>query len=200
MLRGQEAGAGGPGIINVYAEEGASTDDADIKHNDSSEDADFALDLLESIVNYRFADRLLLLEAITHSSVKAERGPYVRTNIRLEVLGDSILGYVITDMIFRKHPTAKKGKITELRKAYVSNQALNNITLAKGARGHSLYDLIIKGDSINNNSNKAATMVADTVESIIAAIYLDSGLEEATEFIMNKIVADIDHSMSGVLE
>jgi len=143
-------------------------------------------------LGFRFKDHSLLLEAITHRSVKAERGNSFRTNVRLEVLGDSILGYVVTDMIYRKYPYANKGEITDLRKRYVSNQALNALPLAKGVNGDFLYELIIKGGSIEKNDNKAATMVADAIESIIAAIYLDRGMKEAKKFILSNIVAEID--------
>lgn len=141
-------------------------------------------------MDYWFNDRSLLLEAMTHRSVKAEKGPMVRTNLRLELLGDSILGCVITEYLYQKYPNANKKALTEMRKGLVSNEALNDLAFAKGDNERFLYDLIVKGGSIEHNSSKAANMVADAVESIIAAIYLDGGLNEARTFIWQKVVGD----------
>jgi len=153
---------------------------------------DLSLDVLEKAIDYKFKDRSLLKEAITHCSVKAENGVHVKTNVRLELLGDSILGFLVSDYLYRKYPEANKSNLTDKRKLLVSNDALNRLGFARGESGSFLYDLMIKGGSIEHNNNRAVNMVADTVESIIAAIYLDRGLESARAFVMEMIVGDID--------
>ncbi len=139
---------------------------------------------LEDRISYHFHDISLLQEALTHRSIKMERGISVRTNARLEVLGDAILGFVVMEHLYQKFPGADKGELTVKRAEMVSNDRLNEI----GSRLE-LVKFIEIGSSIQNqNEGKAKYIVADALESLIAAIHLDDGHKAARSFVMREIV------------
>jgi ribonuclease-3 len=139
---------------------------------------------LEGRIGYRFHDLSLLQEALTHRSIKVERGISVRTNTRLEVLGDSVLGLIVTNHLFEKLPQAEKGELSATRAAMVSNERLNEIGSRLG-----LMEFIEIGGSIQNqNEGKAKYLVADALESLIAAIHLDGGYKAACSFVKREMM------------
>ncbi|MCG7844849.1 MAG: hypothetical protein MIO90_05405 [Methanomassiliicoccales archaeon] len=139
---------------------------------------------LQDRISYHFKDLSLLQEALTHRSIKVERGTSVRTNTRLEVLGDSILGLIVTEHLYQKFPSADKGELSARRAAMVSNDRLNEIGSMMGLIGY-----IEIGSSIQNqNEGKAKYIVADAVESLIAAIYLDGGEKAARSFVKREMI------------
>lgn len=139
---------------------------------------------LQERISYRFHDLSLLQEALTHRSIKVERGGTVRTNCRLEVLGDSILGLIVMEHLFEKYPEADKGDLSARRAAIVSNDMLNEI-----GSELELMKYIEIGCSIKNqNEGKAKYIVADAMESLIAAIHLDGGMKAARAFVEREII------------
>ena len=116
--------------------------------------------------------------ALTHRSYAYENGA-LPTNERLEFLGDSVLGLVVTDTLFRTHPTLAEGQLAKLRAAVVNARALADV-----ARKLGLGDFIFvgRGEETTGGRNKSS-ILADTVEAVIGGVYLDRGLLDAAELI-----------------
>jgi len=118
-------------------------------------------------------DRDLLVRALTHRSYAYENGG-LPTNERLEFLGDSVLGLVITDVIYRAHPDLQEGQLAKLRASVVNTRALATV-----ARGLELgrWVRIGRGEEVTGGRDKAS-ILADTTEAVIGAVYLDRGIDE----------------------
>jgi ribonuclease-3 len=129
---------------------------------------------LESAVGIQFRDRALLNAALTHRSFAFEHGVPV-TNERLEFLGDAVLGLVVTDLAFRRFPDLSEGELAKLRAAMV-----NMTTLADVARKLGLGQAILlgRGEELSGGRGKAS-ILADGLEAVVGAIYLDQGIEAA---------------------
>ncbi|GAA1115515.1 ribonuclease III [Kitasatospora arboriphila] len=134
-------------------------------------------DVLEGRLGYEL-ERALLVRALTHRSYAYENGG-LPTNERLEFLGDSVLGLVVTDTLYRLHPEVAEGTLAKLRAAVVNSRAL-----AEVGRGLELGTFIRlgKGEEGTGGRDKSS-ILADTVEAVIGAVYLDRGLDAATEFV-----------------
>ena len=120
----------------------------------------------------------LLDRALTHRSYAYENGG-LPTNERLEFLGDSVLGLVVTDTLFRIHPDLPEGQLAKLRAAVVNMRALADV-----ARGLGLGEFIRlgRGEETTGGRDKSS-ILADTVEAVIGAVYLDRGLDEASALV-----------------
>jgi len=125
-------------------------------------------------------DEQLIELALTHRSFAYESGG-IPTNERLEFLGDSVLGIVITDNIYRAHPDLPEGQLAKMRSAVVNARALASV-----ARELHLGDYLRlgKGEEATGGRDKSS-ILADTVEAVIGAIYLGCGLEDARTFVLN---------------
>jgi ribonuclease-3 len=121
----------------------------------------------------------ILKQAITHRSFSYENGG-VPTNERLEFLGDSVLGIVITDELYRKNPDAQEGQLAKLRAAVVNAKALADVARTLGL-GEFL--LLGKGEEATGGRDKSS-ILADAVEAILGAIYVEHGLEKSGEVIL----------------
>lgn len=123
-------------------------------------------------------DPEMLVLALTHRSFAHEAGG-IPTNERLEFLGDSVLGVVVTESLFRNHPDQPEGELAKMRSAVVSQRALAGVarTLDLGS-----YILLGKGETRTGGAEKDS-ILSDTVEAIIGAVYLGHGLEEARRFV-----------------
>ncbi|MDA8436091.1 MAG: ribonuclease III [Actinomycetales bacterium] len=120
----------------------------------------------------------LLERAVTHRSYAYENGG-LPTNERLEFLGDSVLGLVVTDTLYRTHPDLPEGQLAKLRAAVVNAKALAGIGRALGLGEHLRLG---RGEETTGGRDKSS-IVADTVEAVIGAVYLDQGLDVATSVI-----------------
>jgi ribonuclease III len=120
----------------------------------------------------------ILQRALTHRSYAYENGG-LPTNERLEFLGDSVLGLVVTDTLFRTHPDLPEGQLAKLRAAVVNAKALAGIGRGLGLGDHLLLG---KGEESTGGRDKSS-IVADTVEAVIGAVYIDCGLAVATELV-----------------
>ena len=138
------------------------------------------LEPLERIIGYRFRDRGLLEHALTHRSrVHEDASGGVIDNESLEFLGDSVLGFVIADLLFRQFPQHNEGQKSKLKASIVSATSLGRLGERIG-----LGDFLIlgRGEEKTGGRQKLA-LIADCYEALIAAIYLDGGIEPAQAFI-----------------
>ncbi len=148
----------------------------------------------EAIIGYDFKKKDLLCEALTHSSYANEK-KYKKCNHneRLEFLGDSVLGVVISDYLFINYPELPEGELTKTRAKIVCETTLSNcaksIELGK-------YLMLGKGEDATGGRQRAS-LLADAFESIIGAIYLDGGLKSVREFILTSMKKIIEDALSG---
>ena len=148
------------------------------------------LSALQEVLGLRIDEGLLEL-ALTHRSFAYENGG-LPTNERLEFLGDSILGQAVTVMLYREYPLLPEGDLAKRRASLVSTAALAGI-----ARGIGLGDFVRlgKGETLTGGRDKSS-ILADTVEAVIGAVYLDTGGDSATGFVLRLIqplLADPGH-------
>ncbi len=142
---------------------------------------------LENRIGYHFRDARLLETALTHSSYANERrAPDVMSYERLEFLGDSILGLTTAEYLYAHEPALPEGQMTRLRAELVCESSLHKTALALGL---GQFMRLGRGEE-RTGGRERASILADMVEAIIAAIYLDSGMAEAKAFIMTHILAD----------
>jgi len=121
----------------------------------------------------------ILKQAITHRSFSYENGG-IPTNERLEFLGDSVLGIVVTDELYRKNPDAQEGQLAKLRAAVVNAKALADVARTLGL-GEFL--LLGKGEEATGGRDKSS-ILADAVEALLGAIYVEHGIEKSSEVIL----------------
>ena len=137
---------------------------------------------IEKILDYKFKDINLLDEALTHSSIKTNnKHKKVFNYERLEFLGDRILGFIISDLIFKKFPNFQEGDLSILFQKYTNTKFLSNVAISLNLNK---FVVVQKGDALE----KKDSIMSDLIESIIAAIYIDSNLDNAKFFIENKIL------------
>ena len=120
----------------------------------------------------------LLQRALTHRSYAYEHGN-LPTNERLEFLGDAVLSLVVTDALYHRHPLDPEGKLAKLRAAVVNGRALAHVARAFGVGDHLLLG---KGEESSGGRDKSS-ILADTVEALIGAVYVEHGVEVATAFV-----------------
>ncbi|MDP9797182.1 ribonuclease-3 [Catenuloplanes nepalensis] len=123
----------------------------------------------------------LLERALTHRSYAYENGG-LPTNERLEFLGDSVLGVVITTALFTDHPDLPEGKLAKLRASVVNMTALADVARTLGPDGLGAYLFLGKGEETTGGRDKAS-ILADTLEALLGAIYLQHGLDVAAKVI-----------------
>lgn len=143
------------------------------------------MEILEEKIGYRFKNRELLATALTHSSYANERHDRGLSYERLEFLGDSILGYITAEFLYSHEPSLPEGRMTRLRAELVCEGSLKNIALQLGVGG---YMRLGRGEE-RSGGRERASILADMVEAIIAAIYLDSGMDAARSFVMDKLLS-----------
>jgi ribonuclease-3 len=140
----------------------------------------------EERLGHRFADRDLLLAALTHASTKLAAG---RSNERLEFLGDSVLGAVVSRILFDEHPDYEEGRLTKARAQIVSRRSLAEI-----GEGLGLQEFVVVGKMFASREQIAASVLSNAVEALVAAVFLDGGLEAAIAFVDRHFRAAIDHA------
>ena len=143
---------------------------------------------LEAAVGYSFQNITLLQNALTHSSYANERWHNsLMSNERLEFLGDSVLGMVVAEYLYRNFPDRPEGELTRMRADMVCEQALSVVAERIGLGGHLLLG---RGEEQSGGRNRAS-ILADAVESVIAAMFLDGGMEAAKAFIDRFVLCDV---------
>lgn len=147
---------------------------------------------IEESIGYTFKNKLFLEEALTHTSYANENG--VKSNEKMEFLGDSILEFISSKYLYDKFPNLKEGELTKVRATVVCEDSLYEVALK-----HNISDYIKVGNSERNNGgNKRPAILADSIEAIIAAIYFDGGLEKAEEFIINNLAESMEIASKNV--
>ena len=150
------------------------------------------LELLEENIGYKFKNKSLLKQALIHKSYAYEHK--VESNEKLEFLGDSILEFVSSKYIYKKYPNLREGEMTKVRATVVCEESLYKI-----AKRHNFSDFLYLGKSqLHTGENKRPAIMADSVEAIIAAIYLDSGIQQASKFIVNNLKEAIEYATKHV--
>ena len=145
---------------------------------------------LHRLIGYEFKNKDLLTTALTHSSFANEAKGGIKYNERLEFLGDSVLGIVVSDYIYLHCPDLPEGKLTKLRASLVCEKSLyvyaKQIELGKHIR-------LSKGEKRSGGDDRPS-ILSDAFEALIAAIYLDGGIEPAEKFILRFVIPDIKSS------
>ncbi len=147
------------------------------------------LEQCQGILEHRFHDARLLNEALTHASCATDR---LLSNERLEFLGDAVLGLVICRYVYESFPDWAEGQLTILKSAVVSRK-----TCAKVSNAIGLTDLIRVGPGMERPGRLPASLAAGVLESVVGAIYLDAGFEEARRFVLRHMRKWIDFYASS---
>ena len=148
-----------------------------------------SLSQCESRIGYSFRDKEILRCALTHASGAENR---LRSNERLEFLGDAILGAVVCEMLYHKFPDMLEGDLTQIKSAVVSRQ-----TCARISKALELEDCIIVGRGIASSAGIPSSLLSNVFESLVAAIFLDGGVDAVGDFIARNIDSEIERSASG---
>lgn len=143
---------------------------------------------LESRIDYKFRNSLLLGEALTHPSLAYESAKPHFDNQRLEFLGDAVIQLIITEELYRRFPNSPEGQLTKLRSRLVSRNAL-----AKFASEIHLGDYILLGKGEQaSGGNKRPSTLADAFEALIGAVYMDAGRKAAQTIVLRLIESDMN--------
>ena len=141
-----------------------------------------SINKLEKQINYKFKNIALLEEAITHSSFQKNNLNIKKKNYeRLEFLGDRVLGLVLSEYLFKTFPNAKEGVLDNYFQKFANQENLFNFAKKINL---SVFLKTQKGDNLKDNKS----ILSDVIEAIIGAIYIDSGLKNCKNFIINNIV------------
>lgn len=140
-------------------------------------------------IGYRFSDPQLLKSALTHASGAANR---LASNERLEFLGDAILGFTICEWLFREHQEYLEGELTQIKSAVVSRRICARVSQAL-----QLEECLILGRGMQQSSGIPSSLLSDVYEAIIAAVYLDGGIQSAQQFILRTIQDELEQAVQG---
>ena len=140
-------------------------------------------------IGHTFRDESILLAALTHASGAAHR---LASNERLEFLGDAILGFIVCDTLYRIFPESLEGDLTRIKSVVVSRETCGRISEHLG-----LTEFLIVGKGLAVNSAIPVSVLSDLFESIVAAIYLDGGIEPARRFVSRWMDPEIAQVSSG---
>mgnify|MGYP004678606761 CR=1 FL=1 len=147
---------------------------------------------LEENIGYKFKNKELLKKALTHISYAYEHN--IESNEKLEFLGDSILEFVSSIYLFENYRNLKEGEMTKVRATVVCEKSLYKV-----AKKHNFNDYLYLGKSerMSHGENRPA-ILADSVEAVIAGIYLDGGMEPAQKFIIENLKEEIKIASQNV--
>lgn len=141
----------------------------------------------EEILGYKFKNKELLFNALTHSSYANEIHSRYGSNERLEFLGDSVLSIIVSEYLYVNYKDLPEGELTKLRASLVCEK-----TLSLFARQINIGDFLYLGKGeAHNKGNERASILADTFEAVLAAIFLDGGMEAAKKHVLKFIVPEL---------
>lgn len=151
---------------------------------------------LESIIGYTFKNKQNLVLALTHSSFANEsKNERIKSNERLEFLGDAVLNIIISENIFMEHSGLSEGEMTKARSNIVCEPSLakyaNDIGIGK-------YLLLGKGEELTGGRTRVS-ILSDAFEALIGSIYIDGGIAEAKRFVYEKMKELIEGSINGIV-
>lgn len=146
----------------------------------------------EEMLGYHFQNKRLIAEALTHSSFAEKR---VNSYERLEFLGDSVLGLTVCEYLFHRFPAWLEGDLTKVKSNVVSRQTCTRMGLDLG-----IDRILVVGKGVGTLGRVPSSLIANGLESIVGAIFLDGGIESAREFLMPLIEKHVDAAVEGRLE
>ena len=150
------------------------------------------LEILEKNIGYTFKNKELLKQALSHTSYANERN--IESNEKLEFLGDSILEFLSSKYIYRNYTNLREGEMTKVRATVVCEKSLYKV-----AKLHNFSDFLYLGKSEQKTEGRERpAILADSIEAVIAAIYIDGGLEEAEKFIVDNLKFEIEEATKHV--
>jgi ribonuclease-3 len=144
------------------------------------------LEKCQEWIGYQFQDAALLRRALHHASSAAHRRD---SNERMEFLGDAVLGLVICQALYERLPNALEGEMTKIKSAVVSRRACASVACELH-----LTDGLVLGQGMDNGDQLPTSLAAGTLEAVIAAIYLDGGLDPARDFILRHMAEELASS------
>lgn len=150
---------------------------------------DKKMELCQQRIGYRFNDAKLLLSALTHASGATSR---LFSNERLEFLGDAILGFCICEWLYQRHAEYLEGELTQIKSAVVSRRVCGRVCYAL-----KLEECLILGRGMKQGAEIPKSLLSDLYEALIAAIYLDGGIEPARAFIFRTIQEELRKAIEG---
>lgn len=154
----------------------------DLILNSSMRDSQFRLSLLEKKIRIKFRNEKLLKEALTHKSFAMGRESGEPFNERLEFLGDSILNAVVTEHLFKRFPKENEGKLSKLK-----SQLVARASLVQWAKELNIGPYLLMSDSEEATGGRERdSLLANVMEALIGALFLDQGFEKAREFVLQK--------------
>lgn len=152
------------------------------------------IEKLEENIGYTFKSKQLLKTALTHTSYAYEHG--IQSNEKLEFLGDSILEFVSSEYMYNKYTNLQEGELTKVRATVVCEKSLYKIAIR-----HNFGNFLYLGRSeVMTGGNKRPAILADSVEAVIAAMFIDGGLEPAKKFIIENLKDEIEVATKHVGE
>ena len=152
-----------------------------------------SLEKLAEKIGYKFADKSLLETAMRHSSWTAENVGF-ESNERLEFLGDSVIGFVVADTMYRRYPDFDEGKLTDLRKIVVNMNALSRVATQLGLGE---FILLGRGEEAGGGREKTS-ILANALEAVFAAVYLDSDAMSAYALVRSLLSESIDEALAAL--
>lgn len=147
---------------------------------------------LETRIGYVFNDRSLLILSLTHRSHANTSDTEQTSYERLEFLGDSVLGLIIAEQLYRDHPDIMEGDLTKIKALLVSETTLSTIGREMGINAH----LILSQDEERAGGRERSSIVSDALEAVLGAVYLDGGLSAVRKIILNFVYIKKEHVTS----
>jgi len=147
------------------------------------------MDACQKLIGYQFKDPELLSAALKHASGVTHR---LASNERMEFLGDAILGFVVCEHLFLQYPEYLEGDLTKIKSVVVSRE-----TCAVVCEKLGLHEYLMLGKGMAADPEIPRSVIAAALESLIAAIYLDGGLDAARDFISKNMASEIEQTVSG---
>lgn len=146
----------------------------------------------EKEIRYKFKDKNLLKRALTHSSYANETRDANKSNERLEFLGDSILSIIVSEYIFKNFKDLPEGELTKIRASLVCEKSLCAFSRELNVGN---YLLLGKGE-LQSGGNTRSSILADAFEAVLAAMYLDGGMEVAKSHVLRFVLKELDNFQS----
>jgi ribonuclease-3 len=144
----------------------------------------------EELLGYRFRDRNLLVQSLTHASIARTRA---ESNERLEFLGDSILGAIVCEQLFLAYPSATEGELTRIKSVVVSRATCAELTMEIG-----LDKFLLLGRGVDSHGRIPGSILAAVFESVVGALYVDGGFEETKKFVLTQIQQQVQQAADSV--
>ncbi len=149
---------------------------------------------IEARLNYQFQNKSLIIQALKHRSfLSVSNESRLMSNERLELLGDAVLGMVVTEYLYSKYPIKEEGELTSIKSLLVSRKILARI-----AKNIGVGEAMLLNDAEERAGGRhRSSILADAIEAIIGAIYLDGGLDTVVMFINDKLFAECDEIVAA---